>query len=139
MLNQQTIEGHWNELAGKAKQVWGNLTDNDFKSVDGNIDQLVGMIQRKTGESRENIEAKIEEFANGFSTYAEQAAASVRQGAQQVAEKVQAATEHISDTARNTYSDAEAFVQLRPTESVAVAFGAGLIAGVVLGLVLRSR
>jgi uncharacterized protein YjbJ (UPF0337 family) len=139
MLNQQTIDGHWNELTGKVKQVWGNLTDNDFKSIEGNIDQLVGLIQRKTGDSRESIEAKIEEFADSFSTYAEQAAASVRQGAQQVAEKVQAATEKLSESARQTYSEAEALVQQRPAESVAVAFGAGLIAGVVIGLVLRSR
>jgi uncharacterized protein YjbJ (UPF0337 family) len=139
MLNQQTIDGHWNELTGKVKQVWGNLTDNDLKSIEGNVDQLVGLIQRKTGESREKIEAKIEEFSASFATYAEQAAATVRQGAQQVAEKVQAATASISDTARQTYSEAEALVQQRPAESVAVAFGAGLIAGVVLGLVLRSR
>lgn len=139
MLNQQTIEGHWNELTGKVKQAWGNLSDNDFKSVEGNVDQLIGLIQRKTGESREQIEAKIEQFADSFSSYAEQATASVRQGAQQVAEKVQAATERISDSARQTYSEAEALVQQRPAESVAVAFGAGLIAGVVIGLVLRSR
>ena len=139
MLNQQTIDGHWNELTGKVKQAWGNLTDNDFKSIEGNVDQLVGLIQQKTGESREKIEAKIEEFADSFSSYAEQAATTMRQGAQQVAEKVQAATERISDTARQTYSEAEALVQQRPAESVAVAFGAGLIAGVVVGLVLRSR
>jgi len=139
MLNQQTIEGHWNELTGKVKHAWGNLTDNDLKSVEGNVDQLVGLIQRKTGESREVIEEKLGEFSEKFASFTEQAATTVRQSAQQVTEKFQAATQQISDSARQTYSEAEALVQQRPAESVAVAFGAGLIAGVVVGLVLRSR
>ena len=139
MLNQQTIEGHWNELAGQVKQAWGNLTDNELMSVEGNIDQLVGLIQRKTGESREAIERKLVEFSDGLATFTQQAAASVRQGARHVSEKIQAAGEKLSDSARHTLSETEALVQQRPAESVAVAFGAGLIAGVVLGLALRSR
>ena len=139
MVNQQVIDGHWNELTGKVKEVWGNLTDQDLKSVQGNVDQLIGLVQRKTGESREMIEAKLEDVSGQLASYAEQASAKVRETAQQASEQLQVARDQITDTARQRYSEAEALVQERPVESVAVAFGAGLVAGGVLGIVLRSR
>jgi uncharacterized protein YjbJ (UPF0337 family) len=133
-------------LKGKVKQAWGNLTDNELAAVEGNVDQLVGLIERKTGQSREQIEARLEEFSEKLATMADQARATIRKGVDQASETMQAATERItdgarqvSDAARQKYAEAEAIVQQRPAESVAIAFGAGVITGVVLGLMLRSR
>ena len=50
MINQQTLLGNWNEIKGKLRSNWGSLTDDDLTIIDGNVDQLVGAIQRKTGE-----------------------------------------------------------------------------------------
>ena len=62
-INAQTIQGEWNYLCGLAKQRWGQLTDDDFKVVEGNIEQLFGRIQQKTGEGREAIEEFFSEMS----------------------------------------------------------------------------
>ncbi len=56
MVNAQVLKGQWNEVRGQLKKKWGQLTDDDLRLTNGNIDQLVGVIQRKTGEAREAIE-----------------------------------------------------------------------------------
>ena len=45
----------------------------------------------------------------------------------------------VADQIRHGYEEAERTVQRHPTESVLMAFGGGLIAGVIVGLILRSR
>ena len=56
MINQQVLQGNWNEIKGKLRSKWGQLTNDDVKSFDGNIDQLLGLIQKRTGEGRESVE-----------------------------------------------------------------------------------
>ena len=56
MVNEQQLRGSWNEIQGQLRTHWGQLTQDDVLAFGGNVDQLVGMIQRKTGDSREAIE-----------------------------------------------------------------------------------
>ncbi len=58
-MNKLTIKGDWNIAKGKLKQKWGDLTDDDLDYVEGQEDELVGRIQKKTGESKEAIEKAI--------------------------------------------------------------------------------
>lgn len=60
-MNRMQLKGNWNEVKGKLKQRWGQLTDDDLKYVEGKEDELIGRIQRRTGEAREQIERFIEE------------------------------------------------------------------------------
>ena len=139
MINQQTLQGNWNEIKGKLRTKWGQLTNDELQTFDGNVDRLVGMIQRKTGEARDSVEHYLEEMsANGASAIA-QASVTVRDYAQHAAEKVQETSKQAADTMRHGYEEAEKVVRQRPAESVAVCFGAGVLIGVVVGLVLRSR
>lgn len=52
-------EGRFNQLSGKAKEKWGDLTDDVFEEAEGNAKKLVGKIQEKTGESMEEIQKKL--------------------------------------------------------------------------------
>ena len=56
MVNEQQLRGSWNEIQGQLRKHWGQLNQDDVLAFGGNVDQLVGMIQRKTGDSRETIE-----------------------------------------------------------------------------------
>lgn len=49
------IRGNWNEVKGKLKQKYSELTDDDLKYDEGHEDELVGRIQKKTGETKEAI------------------------------------------------------------------------------------
>ena len=55
------IKGDWNITKGKLKQKWALLTDDDLRYVEGKQDELVGRIQKRTGEAREAIEKTIRE------------------------------------------------------------------------------
>lgn len=139
MINQQTLQGNWNEIKGKLRTKWGQLTNDELQSFNGNVDQLVGMIQRKTGEARNSVEHYLEELsANGASAIS-QATETVRDYAQHAAERVQESSKQAAETVRHGYEEAERVVRQRPAESVAVCFGAGVLVGVVVGMMLRSR
>lgn len=56
------IEGRYDELKGRVVEAWGAVTDDDVRRADGQADQLVGIIKRRTGETAEAIEAKFDEI-----------------------------------------------------------------------------
>jgi uncharacterized protein YjbJ (UPF0337 family) len=49
------LKGSWNEIKGKIKQQYGNLTDDDLVYEEGKDDELVGRIQKKIGKSKDEV------------------------------------------------------------------------------------
>ncbi|EKB48180.1 CsbD family protein [Cecembia lonarensis] len=49
------IKGNWNELKGKLKERYSELTDDDLAYAEGQEDQLLGKIQKKTGAAKEEL------------------------------------------------------------------------------------
>ena len=58
------IKGDWNITKGKLKQKWAKLTDDDLQFVEGRHDELLGRIQKRTGETREAVEKAIKEYSS---------------------------------------------------------------------------
>lgn len=139
MVNSQTLQGNWNEVKGRLRTKWSQLTGDELGNFDGNVDQLVGMIQRKTGEARTAIETFLEQATADGSSALAGAVDSARSAANYAAGQVKSTTKHAVENAQKGYEDAQEMVQRRPIESVAVCFASGLVAGVVLGLLMRSR
>jgi uncharacterized protein YjbJ (UPF0337 family) len=54
-MDKLQLKGRWNEVKGKLKQKYSNLTDDDLLYEDGKEDELIGKIQNKTGQTREAI------------------------------------------------------------------------------------
>jgi uncharacterized protein YjbJ (UPF0337 family) len=59
-MNQDQVSGTWDQIKGKAKRIWGELTDDDFKKAEGSVDMLYGTIQQRFGDTKEQIKAKLE-------------------------------------------------------------------------------
>jgi uncharacterized protein YjbJ (UPF0337 family) len=59
-MNKLTIEGNWNEIKGKLKQKYGDLTDDDLTFAKGKEDEMYGRLQKKLGKSKEEIKREIE-------------------------------------------------------------------------------
>ena len=55
------IKGDWNITKGKLKEKWGALTYNDLQYAEGKQDELIGRIQKRTGETREAVEKAVKE------------------------------------------------------------------------------
>jgi len=60
-MNTLHIKGDWNIVKGKLKQNYAQLTDNDLRYEEGQEDELVGRIQKRTGDTKEAVQQFIDE------------------------------------------------------------------------------
>ncbi|MDP2160209.1 MAG: CsbD family protein [Flavobacterium sp.] len=56
------LKGKWNELKGKLKQKYADLTDDDLLYVEGKEDELYGKIQQRVGKTKEEVKKMIDEL-----------------------------------------------------------------------------
>jgi uncharacterized protein YjbJ (UPF0337 family) len=61
-MNKLQLKGSWNEIKGKLKQQYGNLTDDDLVFADGKEDELLGRLQKKLGKSKDDLRQMIEKL-----------------------------------------------------------------------------
>jgi uncharacterized protein YjbJ (UPF0337 family) len=59
-MNNNVFEGKWKEIRGQAKLWWGKLTDDDLQQVDGKLDKLIGLLQKKYGYTQQQAEQEYE-------------------------------------------------------------------------------
>ena len=60
MPNSREIEGNWNELKGKLKQEFADLTDDDLLYEEGKEDEMWGKLQQKLGKTEKEIKALLD-------------------------------------------------------------------------------
>ena len=56
------MKGSWNEVKGKLKQKYGQLTDDDLMFAEGKEDELLGRLEKRVGRTRDELRAEIEEM-----------------------------------------------------------------------------
>ncbi|WP_342646236.1 CsbD family protein [Mucilaginibacter sp. CSA2-8R] len=54
-MDKLELKGGWNELKGKIKQAYGDLTEDDLTHEEGKDDEMLGKLQQKTGKSRDEL------------------------------------------------------------------------------------
>jgi len=59
MTNTTELKGDWNEIKGKLKQKFAMLTDNDLLLLEGKHDEMLGRLQVKLGQTKEEIQKLI--------------------------------------------------------------------------------
>jgi uncharacterized protein YjbJ (UPF0337 family) len=139
MVNAQVLQGQWNQVRGELKKRWGQLTDDDLRFAGGNIDQLIGKIQQRTGEGREAIEQFLSEVTSRGATAISQAAGQVGEYARYAGDQMREGYNRISDQFGRGYEYSQEMIRENPGRSIATAFGVGILLGVVVGMALRSR
>jgi uncharacterized protein YjbJ (UPF0337 family) len=58
-MTKLAFKGSWNEVKGKLKQKYAQLTDDDLLFAEGKDDELLGRLQKATGETKENLRDHI--------------------------------------------------------------------------------
>lgn len=58
-MTKLEFKGGWNEVKGKLKQKYGQLTDDDLSFTEGKDEELLGRLQQKLGQAKEAIRAEI--------------------------------------------------------------------------------
>ena len=59
-MTKLEFKGGWNELKGKLKQKYAQLTDDDLTFAEGKDEELLGRLQQKLGKSKEDLRSELE-------------------------------------------------------------------------------
>lgn len=59
-MTKLQFKGNWNEVKGKLKQKYAQLTDDDLTFAEGKDEELLGRLQQKLGKSKEDLRKEIE-------------------------------------------------------------------------------
>lgn len=65
-MNWDRIQGNWKQFSGKAKEKWGDLTDDDITRVNGNREQLEGVLQERYGYAKDRAKQEIDTWTQGM-------------------------------------------------------------------------
>jgi len=139
MPNREQLRGQWNEVKGRLKEHWGQLTEDDLSQAEGNADHLIGVVQQKTGATRNEIESFLDDLFHGAT--GERASEAVHQYADAAQAMAHDAAQYARDQARRLSENSTDYsarvaetVRTRPGESLAIAFGLGIAAGALFFL-----
>ena len=61
-MTKLTFKGTWNEMTGKLKQKYADLTDDDLLFAEGKEEEMLGRLQQRTGQTKEDLRKQIEEL-----------------------------------------------------------------------------
>ncbi|MBB6680896.1 CsbD family protein [Aequorivita sp. 609] len=61
-MNEDQFKGKWNQVKGKFKQEFADVTDDDLMYAEGKSDELLGRLQEKTGKTREQLKDMIDKW-----------------------------------------------------------------------------
>lgn len=58
-MNEQTLQGNWDQIKGKLKQAYADLTDDDLMYEEGKDDELMGRIGERIGQAKDKVRELI--------------------------------------------------------------------------------
>ena len=61
-MTSDILKGKWKQLKGSIQERWGELTDDELDQVEGESEQLVGLLQEKYGYSKRRAEREVDDF-----------------------------------------------------------------------------
>jgi uncharacterized protein YjbJ (UPF0337 family) len=61
-MDWNRVEGNWKQVAGKVKEKWGKLTDDDLTTINGRRDQLEGKIQERYGLAKDQVKKDVDDW-----------------------------------------------------------------------------
>lgn len=65
-MNWDTIKGNWKQFSGKAREKWGELTDDELDQVKGRREQFEGLLQKKFGMAKDEVKRQVNDFEMTF-------------------------------------------------------------------------
>ena len=137
-MQHQSSEDQWTQIKQIVRDKWGDFAENDFANVRHSAEDVIGLVQQKTGEAKSQIEDYLNRVApnNKLIQNLRQIAGDYATSAR---ENVDSVAQQASEQAKAGYEQTERVVREKPMESLAVCFGVGLLAGVIGGLLVRSK
>jgi uncharacterized protein YjbJ (UPF0337 family) len=63
-MNWDRVQGDWKQIKGKVREKWGNLTENDVAALNGQREQLEGVLQERYGYTKDQVKKAVDDWAN---------------------------------------------------------------------------
>jgi uncharacterized protein YjbJ (UPF0337 family) len=60
--NRNILAGMWKQVAGKAKEKWARLTQDEILKTEGRAEQLAGLVQERYGKTQAQARAEVDAF-----------------------------------------------------------------------------
>ena len=65
-MNWEQLEGKWKEFEGSARAHWSKLTDDDWQTITGKKEHLVGCIRKRYGIAEDEAERQVDEWSRAL-------------------------------------------------------------------------
>jgi len=139
MTTKEEAQGTWNQLAGAVKSKYAQITGDDLASVNGNVQQLAGVIQRKTGKAKEEVDEFLQSVSNSTASTVGRISEAASDIASKTTDTLKDGYGYAREVSREGVKAATETVQQRPGESMLLAMGIGVVAGLIIGTSMCSR
>ena len=61
-MNNDQFKGSWQQFKGEVKKHWGQFTDDDLLEAEGDYDKFLGVVQKRYGDQKEEVESWAEDW-----------------------------------------------------------------------------
>jgi uncharacterized protein YjbJ (UPF0337 family) len=154
-MNEDVFSGKWREMRGTLRSWWGRLSDDDIERIGGEKDKLIGVVQEKYGQTREQAEREVERrlseygdtgggIGSNLKSRVDELGASVSNKASEaagaVANRVQSARSYFQDRDFDELTgDVTALVRRYPIQACLIGIGLGYLIARSIGSSDRSH
>ncbi len=139
MVNQTVLEENWNDIKATLKSKWQQLSDHELRGFKGSADELVQMIQRRTGQAKTAIENQLEEMVTQGRSIQKQVGQYVSGTASQAGEACGDGYDLAAQKLADGYKQASRYAKENPGAAVAILLGSGLLAGLGVAMLMRRK
>jgi uncharacterized protein YjbJ (UPF0337 family) len=140
-MDNDVFAGQWKQMRGSLKSWWGKLSDDDLERVGGEKDKLVGLLQERYGQTRDEaqreVDRRINEYAAGgiasnIKATASEFGATVSnracEAAQRLSRSVDSARSYFQDNSVDELTtDLVAVIRRYPVQACFVGLGIGYL------------
>jgi ElaB/YqjD/DUF883 family membrane-anchored ribosome-binding protein len=135
----RTIVDQWDEVRQRLRERWEELNQEDLELVRDNVNEVIGRIQARTGETRQDIQRFIDEIITEGGSMAARARDRATELAATAAEAALDGADRAARRATEQFHRAEEMVREHPAPSLLTVFGLGCLAGVLLAWLAKSE
>ena len=142
-MNEDVFSGKWREMRGTLRSWWGRLSDDDLERIGGQKDKLIGAVQEKYGQTREQAEREVERRFSEYGAVGGGIASNLRarvddlgssvsnragEAAEAVASRVQSARSYFQDRDLDELTaDIVGWVRRYPIQACLIGIGLGYL------------
>ncbi|MEZ4620890.1 MAG: hypothetical protein R2867_36025 [Caldilineaceae bacterium] len=65
-MNRHILRGKLRELRGGLTREWGKLTHNDLRKIEGELDRIVGLFEKRYGYTSERAVNELERYVQNY-------------------------------------------------------------------------